>query len=146
MASIANNVACVWIAHLHAHLDEDAKKAQLWSWLSAKCVSWWPLGSSGVGTTICPLGSSFIVDLFDLLLLFTKSRLARDGQPRMSKVIYSAKSRAEALHIDLSFAEPNVWITDAENYQRHNLHLVVDGQSQWCSLIPAAQPCDNCLR
>jgi superfamily II DNA helicase RecQ len=29
VASVANNVACVGIAHLHAHLDEDAKKAQL---------------------------------------------------------------------------------------------------------------------
>jgi hypothetical protein len=29
VASIANNVACVRTAHLHAHLDEDAKKAQL---------------------------------------------------------------------------------------------------------------------
>ncbi|CAK9866996.1 unnamed protein product [Sphagnum jensenii] len=27
VASIANNVACVRIAHLHAHLEEDAKKA-----------------------------------------------------------------------------------------------------------------------
>ncbi len=33
VASIANNVACVRSAHLHAHLDEDAKKAQLRSWL-----------------------------------------------------------------------------------------------------------------
>ncbi len=33
VASIANNVACVRTAHLHAHLDEDAKKAQLQSWL-----------------------------------------------------------------------------------------------------------------
>jgi hypothetical protein len=28
-----NNVACVKTAHLHAHLDEDAKKAQLQLWL-----------------------------------------------------------------------------------------------------------------
>ncbi len=43
-------------------------------------------------------------------------------------------------------AEPNVWITDMESCRRHNLHLTIDGQSQWCSLIFAAQPCDNCLR
>ncbi len=33
VASVANNVACVRTAHLHAHLDEDAKKVQLQSWL-----------------------------------------------------------------------------------------------------------------
>jgi superfamily II DNA helicase RecQ len=33
VASMANNVACVRTAHLHAHLDDDAKKAQLQSWL-----------------------------------------------------------------------------------------------------------------
>jgi superfamily II DNA helicase RecQ len=33
VASVANNVACVKTTHLHAHLDEDAKKAQLQSWL-----------------------------------------------------------------------------------------------------------------
>jgi superfamily II DNA helicase RecQ len=31
VASVANNVACVRTAHLHAHLDEDVKKAQLQS-------------------------------------------------------------------------------------------------------------------
>ncbi len=36
VASIANNVACVRTTHLHAHLDEDAKKAQLRSWLSGE--------------------------------------------------------------------------------------------------------------
>jgi len=61
-------------------------------------------------------------------------------------VISSVKFRAETLHINLSFIEPNAWITDTENCRQHNLHLDVDGQSQRCSLIPAAQPCDNCLR
>jgi superfamily II DNA helicase RecQ len=61
VASIANNVACVRTAHLHAHLDEDTKSG----------------------------------------------RLARDGQPGISRVISSAKSRAEAMHIDSSFVEPN---------------------------------------
>jgi hypothetical protein len=35
---------------------------------------------------------------------------------------------------------------DTENCRRHHLHLAVDDQPQRCSLIPAAQPCDNCLR
>jgi hypothetical protein len=35
---------------------------------------------------------------------------------------------------------------DTKDYRRHNLHLVIDGQSQWCSIIPAAQPHDNCLQ
>ncbi len=73
-------------------------------------------------------------------------RLARDGRPGISRVISSTRSRAEALHIDSSFVEPNAWIVDMDNYRRHNLHLAVDGQSQRCSLIPAARPCDNCLR
>ncbi len=73
-------------------------------------------------------------------------RLARDGKPGISRVISSAKSRAEALHIDSSFVEPNVWITDTENCRRHNFHLAVDGQSQRCNLIPTTQSCDNCVR
>jgi hypothetical protein len=50
------------------------------------------------------------------------------------------------MHIDSSFVEPNAWIMDTKNCWRHNLHLTIDGQSQWCSLIPAAQPWDNCLQ
>ncbi len=39
VASMANNVAGVRTTHLHAHLDDDAKKAQLQSWLSGEaCV------------------------------------------------------------------------------------------------------------
>jgi superfamily II DNA helicase RecQ len=39
VASIANNVACVKIAHLHAHLNKDIKKVQLQSWLLGEtCV------------------------------------------------------------------------------------------------------------
>jgi hypothetical protein len=34
---------------------------------------------------------------------------------------------------------------DTEVCQWHNLHLAIDGQSQWCSLIPTAQSCNNCL-
>jgi superfamily II DNA helicase RecQ len=44
------------------------------------------------------------------------SRLARDGRPGINKVVSSMKSRAEALHIDSSFIEPNIWIMDTENY------------------------------
>ncbi len=73
-------------------------------------------------------------------------RLARDGRLSMSRMISSPKSRAEAMHIHSSFAKPNTWITDTENCRWHNLHMDVDGQSQWCSLIPAARPCDNCLQ
>jgi superfamily II DNA helicase RecQ len=36
VASMANNVACVRTAHLHARLNEDVKKAQLQSWLSGE--------------------------------------------------------------------------------------------------------------
>ncbi len=50
------------------------------------------------------------------------------------------------MHIDSFFAKPNTWIMDMENYWWHNLHLANDGQSQWCSLIPVAQLCNNCLR
>jgi len=74
VASVANNVACVRTAHLHAHLDEDAKKANCNHGSRAKPMLWWPPGSMGVGITIHPSGSSFIVDLLDLLLLFNKSR------------------------------------------------------------------------
>jgi hypothetical protein len=90
------------------------------------------LGQSGVAT-------SFIVDLLDLLLLCNQEsgRLARNGQPGVSRVISSAKSRVKALHIDLSFVEPNAWNTDTGNYRRHNPHLAMDDQSQRCSLIPA---------
>jgi hypothetical protein len=61
-------------------------------------------------------------------------------------VISSTKSSAQALHLDSSFAEPNVWITDTEKCRHHHLHLAMDGQPQRCSLILAAQTCDNCLR
>jgi superfamily II DNA helicase RecQ len=36
VASVVNNVACVRTVHLHAHLEEDSKKAQLQSWLSGE--------------------------------------------------------------------------------------------------------------
>jgi hypothetical protein len=71
--------------------------------------------------------------------------LTCDGWLSISRVIYSLKSRAKVLHINSSFVKPNTWIMDTKNYRQHNFHLVVDGQSQWCSLILAAQPCDNCL-
>jgi hypothetical protein len=54
-------------------------------------------------------------------------QLAHDGQPGISQMISSMKSRVEAMHINSSFVEPNVWIMDMENCRRHNLHLAVDG-------------------
>jgi hypothetical protein len=148
VASMANNVAGVRTAHLHAHLDEDAKKAQLQSWLSGEARVMMATGVIGCGYNypsvrlVIHHGSfrSFVA------LHQESSRLARDGRPGTSRVISSTKSRAEALHLDSSFAEPNVWITDTEHCRRHNLHLAVDGQSQRCSLIPVAQPYDNYLR
>ncbi len=59
---------------------------------------------------------------------------------------FSTKSKVEAVHIDSSFAEPNAWIMDMKDYRQHNLHLVIDGQSQWCSIILIAQPRNNCLQ
>ncbi len=39
VASIANYVACIRIAHLHAHFNEDTKEVQLRSWLPGEvCV------------------------------------------------------------------------------------------------------------
>ncbi len=75
VASVANNVACVRTAHLHAHLEEDAKKAQLQSWLSGEARVLVATGSSGVVTTTHPSGSSSIMDLLDPLQPCTKSRV-----------------------------------------------------------------------
>jgi len=61
--------------------------------------------------------------------LYQKSgRLARDGRPGINRMISSTESKAEALHLDSSFAKPNGWITDTENCRHHHLHLAVDGQ------------------
>jgi len=148
VASIANNVACVKIAHLHAHLDEDAKKAQLQSWLSGEARVMVATGVIGCGYNY---PSVRLVIHHGSFRYFTalhqeSGRLARDDKPNINRVISSAKSKAEALHIDSSFVQPNAWITDTENYRRHNFHLAVDGQSQRCNLIPTAQLCDNCVR
>ncbi len=148
VASIANNVVCVRTAHLHAHLDEDTKKAQLQSWLSGEARVMVATGVIGCGYNY-PLVKLVIHrgSFRSFAALHQESgRLARDGQPGISRVISSAKSRAEAMHIDSSFIEPNSWITDTENCRQHNLHLAVDGQSQRCNLISAAQPCDNCVQ
>ncbi|CAK9868449.1 unnamed protein product [Sphagnum jensenii] len=147
VASVANNVACVRTAHLHAHLEEDAKKAQLQSWLSGKaCV----LVATGVIRCEYNYPSVRLVIHHGSFRSFTalhqeSGRLARDGRPSMSRVISSKKSKAEAMHLDSSFAKPDAWIVDTETCRRHDLHLVVDGQAQRCSIIPAAQPCDNYL-
>jgi ATP-dependent DNA helicase RecQ len=145
VASMANNVAGVRTAHLHAHLDEDAKKAQLQLWLLGEARVMVATGVIGCGYNypsvwlVIHRGSfrSFVA------LHQESGQLARDGRPGTSRMISSTRSRAEALHLDSSFVEPNIWITDTEHCRRHNLHLAVDGQSQRCSLIPAAQPCDN---
>ncbi len=148
VASVANDVACVRTAHLHAHLDEDAKKAQLQSWLSGEAHIMVATRVIGCGYNYPSVRLVIHRGSFRFLVALHQEsgRFARDGRPGISRVISSAKSRAEALHIDSSFVEPNAWIVDMENCRRHNLHLAVDGQSQRCSLIPAARPCDNCLR
>jgi superfamily II DNA or RNA helicase len=147
MASVVNNVAGVRTTHLHAHLDEDSKKAQLQSWLSGEARVMVATGVIGCGYNYPSVRLVIHRRSFrSLVALHQESgRLARDGRPGISRVISSAKSRVEALHIDSSFVEPNAWIMDMENCRRHNLHLAVDGQSQRCSLIPAARPCDNCV-
>ncbi len=148
MASVVNNVACLKTAHLHAHLDEDAKTAQLQSWLLGEARVMVATGVIGCGYNYPSVRLVIHRGSFRSLVALHQesSRLASDGRPGISRVISSAKFRAEALHIDSSFIEPNAWIVDMENCRRHNLHLAVDGQSQRCSLIPAARPCDNCVR
>jgi len=117
VASIANNVACVRTAHLHAHLDEDAKKAQLQSWLSSEARVMMATGVIRCGYNYPSVRLVIHHGSFRSFTILHQesSRLARDGKPGISRVISSAKSRAEALHIDSSFVEPNVWITDTEN-------------------------------
>jgi len=148
VASMANNMACVKTAHVHAHLDDDVKKAQLQSWLSGEAHIMVATGVIGCGYN-CPSIRLVIhrTSFRSFIALHQESsRLACDDRRGISRVISSTKSRAEALHLDSSFAEPNVWITDMENCRRHDLHLAVDGQSQRCSLIPTAQPCNNYLQ
>ncbi|CAM6062103.1 unnamed protein product [Sphagnum tenellum] len=132
VASIANNVALVRTARLHAHLDEDSKKAQLQSWLSGEARVMVATGVIGCGYNYPSVRLVIHRGSFrSFAALHQESgRLARDGKPGISRVISSAKSRAQALHIDSSFVEPNAWITDTESCRRHNLHLAVDGQSQ----------------
>jgi len=117
VASIANNVACVRTTHLHAHLDEDAKKVQLQSWLSGEARVM-------VATEVIGCGYNYplvrLVNHRGSFRSFTalhqeSGRLVHDGQHGISRVISNVKSRAEALHINSSFVEPNAWITDTEN-------------------------------
>jgi superfamily II DNA helicase RecQ len=49
VASIANNVACIRTTRLHAHLEEDAKKAQLQSWFSGEARVFVATGVIGCG-------------------------------------------------------------------------------------------------
>ncbi len=72
-------------------------------------------------------------------------RLARDGRLGINRVISSTKSRGEAPHLDSSFAEPNVWITDTENCRRHNgATTVCDNGAAWFPPHnPATTVCGN---
>jgi hypothetical protein len=110
VALIANNVACIRTAHLHAHLDEDAKKAQLQSWLFGEARVMVATGVIGCGYNypsirlVIHYGSS----KFFVVLHQKSSRLVHDGRLGINRVISSTKSRAEALHIDSSLVEPKL--------------------------------------
>ncbi|CAM6005359.1 unnamed protein product [Sphagnum balticum] len=54
VAFVANNMACVRTAHLHAHLEETPRKRSYNCGSRAKLVSWWPPGSSSAATTTRP--------------------------------------------------------------------------------------------
>jgi len=148
VASVANNVACVKTVHLHAHLEKDAKKAQLQSWLSGETRVLVATGVIGCGYNYPSVRLVIHRGSFrSFAALHQESgRFAHDDRPGTSRVISSKKSRAKAMHLDSSFAEPNAWIVDIETCRRHNLHFAMDGQAQWCSIVPAAQPYDNYLR
>jgi hypothetical protein len=80
-----------------------------------------------------------VIHCGSFVVLHQKScQLACDNQLGISRMIFSTKSRAKTMQIESSFVEPNAWIMDTEVCQRHNLHLAIDDQSQWCSLIPTA--------
>ncbi len=107
---MANNVACVRTAHLHAHFDDDAKKAQLQSWLS---------GEAHIMVAIKVIDCEYNYPSIRLVIhrgsfrsfvaLHQQfGRLTRDGRPGISKLISSTKPRAEVLHLDSSFAKPHV--------------------------------------
>jgi len=121
------------------------------SW--AKRASWWPSGSSAAGTTIRPLGSSFIADLLNLLLLYTKSQadslvmvdrvstkwfLARNLEPKLCTSIplspnpmfgsWTRKIVDGTIFIWLWTANPN----GAAWFPPHNLATTVCGNREQC--------------
>ncbi len=110
MASIANNVACVRTAHLHAHLNEDTKKVQLQLWLSGKAHVM-------AATKVIRYGYNYpsikLVIHHGSFRSFTTlhqelGRLARDDQLGISRLIFSMKSKVEALHINSSSLNPRL--------------------------------------
>jgi hypothetical protein len=87
------------------------------------------------------------MDLLDLLLFYTKSQadMLMTVKLVLEEWFLVRNLELKVMHIDSSFIEPNIWIIDMENCWWHTLHLAIDRQSQWHSLIPGAQPCNNCL-
>jgi hypothetical protein len=71
-------------------------------------------------------------------------RLTHDGKPKVNRVVSSVNVKAQAMHLNLNgFKEPNTCITNISSCRRHALHLVVDGEPQWCTMIPFAHHCSN---
>jgi hypothetical protein len=104
-----------------------------------KCVLWWPFIGFWYNYPFVKL-VIYLGSFRSFVVLHQESGwLAHDSQLGINRMIFSKKSRLEAMHIDSSIDEPNASIMNMKNYRQHNLHLVVNGQSQWCSLIQAAQ-------
>jgi hypothetical protein len=123
----------------------------------AKRVLWWPLGSLAVGTIIRPSGSSFIVDLLDLLLLCTKSRAnslvttdlistkwfqVQNLEPKLCTSIlpslnptfgsWTRKIIDGTIFIWLWMVNPN----GAASFQPHDLTTIVYGNHKRCHNTP----------
>ncbi len=110
----------------------------------ANCMLWWPVGSLGVGTTIHMSSLSSIVDLLDLLLLYTKSWANLLAIVNLVLVEWFLVWNQELKLCTLIHLLLNPMLGSwTWKIVDDNFHLAVDGQSQWCSLIPIAQPCDN---
>jgi superfamily II DNA helicase RecQ len=89
VASNANNVACVRTAHFHAHLDKDAKKAQLQSWLLGEARVMVATGVISCGYNYPSVRLVIHRGSFRYFVALHQesSRLARDGQPGISRVV-----------------------------------------------------------
>jgi len=85
-------------AHLHAHLDEDVKKAQLQSWLLGEARVMVATGVIGCGYNYLSVRLIIHRGSFKSFVALHQDsgRLARDGRPSVSRVISSTKSRAES--------------------------------------------------